>query len=317
MKEKTTNKKPIIILISIITFLALLFISIQKIHMMGKILTKIQFLPDQVQIQIDDKITTNNSELLLEKGEHKVYVSLDGYNTISETINISENNFNIYGYLIPNSLLNGNPDELEKYIEVQERTFYSLSDSIEQKILEAFPIYRFLPYNDVSDPFSIYTKLSDDNMSLTVILKQAHPDVLSEIDMACQKIKDLYTENNLKVSPSQNNITILNFDNKLKNFRDNQEDDPNNYISAGYSDISDTIHIFPGKKEGDYYYTMIRYNNPSNEYDNMLYRILLKKNNNSWQLVDTPYPILTTYNTKNTPYTILNSVNNYSYSSGK
>jgi len=304
-REEPINKKLLAIIIAIVITILLIIISIKKIMDSGKILTSIKFTPDNATILIDDNKVSNNSEILLTKGNHKIKVSLEGYKTISDDFSVSEYKNSIYGYLVPTNITDD--DELEKYMETQERMFAEEDYKTEQKIIEHFPIYNYLPYNKVGDNFSIYATLSDDYSNLTVYI-EPHTKEYSLVEKGCSALKNLYSKYNISNSYSEENIVVVNLNNKLSVFNNNENSDPYQFISEGYKDV-ENIAISDGNNDNNYYYTNIKLTESDSSY--ITYRIIIRKKDNSWELTGTPYPILTTFNTNNVPVRILDAANTY------
>ena len=105
-------------------------------------------------------------------------------------------------------------------------------------------------------------------------------------------------------------IEFSGFQNYLGNPVTSEKTEPVEYLVEAYAGAETECSIFDGRTEGDYYYTKITTGQASH-YDLMTYRVVLKKDGESWKFAGVPVPVATIYNMVDVPEGILNKANGY------
>lgn len=169
------------------------------------------------------------------------------------------------------------------------------------------PLLNDLPVRNLL--YNITYDTSDDLQSVTIIIESTS----AYLNTAVQKLK---TFNSPVKTLSTYDITYVKWQNPLLNtFVQNSASDPLDYIRTGFRNISANLelNIQAGSRfnynNKSYYYTTLT-TGSQEDYTLVSYQCLLRQEGNNWQLVSTPTPILTTYNTPDTPIEVLNVANN-------
>lgn len=295
----------IIIIISAILVLGLIIFGIVRaIIRSGQIEVGVYYAPFIAKVELNGKTIKNNSTIWVDPGEYSIKVSLDHFIPIETTYTINESNHDLYGALTPS-------DEEGRRIVGEHRSDFGIIESLNSATATAvgeaqraqWPIISALPITNAL--FSIGYNITSDNL-LTIIVNS--PDTY--LDSAINTLKGYAT----KEYPIANyNISFTQWTNPLINrFTPHDNSDPQAFLTQGYRDLNPDLNLVinTGKFSADnqYFFTTIT-TGLSENYDLVTYRAVLKQLNNSWQLISTPQPIITTYNTPNTPIDILNSAN--------
>lgn len=204
-----------------------------------------------------------------------------------------ENKENALKYLSDNGF---NPDNFEI---IYENTAQNYQDN---------PITNYLPFKTLFD--ITYNYSASNELLIAVESPQTY------FDEAITKLKEFsqtaYVVGSNKTIAEYNiKFNYSNFSNPFENtFVANSETDPINYIRTGFSNINPeyNFQIQQGTQEGNYYYTTVTIGSYS-QFSQVTFRIILVKNNDSWQLSSSPQPIITTTHAKEIPLDILNKVN--------
>ncbi len=300
MNTQQLSKQQIkIIFIIIVTiFIGIIIYSIATlVSRQGKIPVTIQFAPYSAVVKIDDKKVRNNHENYITPGEHTITVVASEFETYTGQIIIDENTNNIYGMLAPSN------EKGQQIVKARQKEFseveaISSGNSISAGTQEEakWPILQYLPMNKII--FNIGYTMEDQD-SLTIIVDTD----ITYIDSAIEYL----TTSEIGSTPLENyNIIIPSYNNPFKSFINNQSTDPLEFLRTGYSNVE--CEVLAGQEDGNYYYTIIN-TGSSEEYTAVSSRVILLKNKASWELVSTPYPILTTINTPGVPNDILNKAN--------
>lgn len=292
------QKKLLLIGGAILIFTILLFLSIKKIRDSFLIETSFSFLPEDAVIYIDNNRIENNSKVLLEEGKHILKVQKTKFKTYEETITISKLKNNYYGILSP---------ENEAYYEYGDEAIHKLliKDSEEQeKLTEAYPILKYIPFN--SDlPYSINYELSDDYLDLKIIIESQYDLSAGDIDIIRNILNNRLNEDSIDISDY--NIIIKDY-NTTFNLSASNNTNPVLFLEETLQ--NNNIKVQEGVQKDNYYYTNIKLCDTNSICDT--YKTILKKKNNTWELIGQPEPFLTKYNTLNIPQDILREANNYS-----
>lgn len=283
------------ILFSIATIIYVAAVNISRI---GKIAVEIKYAPFEASVFIDDQnYAINNAINYLDLGQHHIRVVLTGFKTIDENIEITKDTKYLYGLL--EAL-----DENDSTAYQKHQNDYLAVESIDgkesilekQEVEKKWPILSHLPY--IRNNISIGSMFDDQND--LIITVHAEP---TQIDTAINKLKSF------NATPSEYNIKIIDFDNKLENkFSKNNNSDPILFLNKGYQNLDIPYQVNVGQQSDNYYYTTISVGKYAG-YIPVTYRVVLQKTSESWDLINTPYPVLTVYNTQKIDSSILNSVN--------
>ena len=162
---------------------------------------------------------------------------------------------------------------------------------------EKWPVITKLPIKN--SLFTIgYIVDEQENLTINITASETY------IDMAINKLKKLDSE------LSKYNIKIKDFDNPFDiELQASTTTTPSDFLREVLSNATTDFAIKADTISGDYYCAAIT-TGSEETYNLVTYHAILKKTNNSWILVSTPYPILTTTNTPDTPSDILNLTNN-------
>ena len=294
--EKKIKQAIVVALLLIV--LLIIYVIIIYASRIGKIPIKIKYAPFNAIVIIDGEKIQNNTEQYITPGEHTVDVSLDNFDPLEQKVILSEDSKYLFGYLYPNTA-DGEKireEHVKDYQEIESISSY-VANMVGEKERTQKPILKHLPFKN--SLFSIgYTYDESDNFIVTI---QSSNTYLSS---ALEKLKEFDSVENL----SKYNIQITNFNSTLNPFINNDQTDPQKYLEQGFSNYSS---IQKGSQIGDYYYTNIT-TGSQDEYNLLLYKILLKKEKSSWELIGSPYPFLTIYNTDSSvPLEVIVEANNY------
>lgn len=162
---------------------------------------------------------------------------------------------------------------------------------------EKWPIISKLPIKN--SLFTIgYIVDEEENLTVNITANETY------IDTAINKLKKLDPE------LSKYNITIKQFNNPFAvNPQTSTATTPSDFLREILSNTAIDFVIKSDTTSGDYYCATIT-TGSEETYSLVTYHAILQKINNSWHLMSTPYPILTTTNTPETPSDILNLANN-------
>lgn len=299
--------KPIIASSLLIIALTLMISVIILINRSGKYKISIAYSPREAQVLIDNNIyNKNNKTFYIDEGEHTLSIYLDGYLYQENIINVNKYTLSFAGQLTPINIvsLSSNNEHIssdEKELEAQKETL--------EKLQIDYPIIQYLPYSSPDNSYNLNYEFNNNFSELRVTINLYNQNDLIALNSACEVLKSFSKDNPL----GKYNIEINNYNNIFSNFQDNNESSPLEYIKTGFSS-NKGIEIQNGKLIGNYFYTAIGVpigNSEKKGNNYILYKVILKKSDKKWELVDTPYPILTVYNTPDTPINVINSANSY------
>ena len=290
--------KMIIILIALLFVGVIIYSIVVLINRQGKIPVTIQFAPYSATVRIDDRKVDNNHKNYITPGEHAITVIADEFETYTGTITINKDTNNIFGMLTPTT------EKGQQIVRARQKEFFEVEAisgiaSIETgtKEEETWPILQYLPIDKII--FNIGYTMKNQN-SLTIIID-------TDITYINSAIEYLTTTEIGSVPLENYDVAISNYKNPFENtFISNQSTDPLDFLRTGYSGVN--CEILTGKEEQGYYYTIINTGSSEN-YTTVSHKVVLIKTGSSWQLVSTPYPILTTTNTPGVPEDILRKAN--------
>lgn len=299
--KQSSPRTRILAVLVVLAFALILIYSISTlIYRTGKTKTIIQYAPNAATITLNDTKVTNGSTLWLIPGSYHLKVEYNEHlETHEEDIEITDETAEFYG------TLGAIDDEGKEYVEQHSQEYAKVEGMIGsllgrrgEKIKEQYPILNYLPMNN--SLYSISYQYDDNNKP--VIYVRSDPKYL---DIAVAKMK--LFEN---VELESENIVFLN-ENRFESYEKNPISDPQKFIRAAYQLPEDYIISKP-RETGDYTYTNIYIDGMAKNALYAHYRILLKKNSDDeWEVVSTPQPLLTIYNTPNVDKEILKTINSY------
>ena len=299
--KQLEQRKRIIIVLAVIIFLIAIIYSIgTMIYRSGKTKTIIYFAPSAATVTLNDTEVSNNSTSWIIPGNYRLKVSFNEHFSIyEEDVEITNETAEFYG------ILSALDDEGREYatqhrqeIAKVEGLVGDLLDRQGEKLKNNYPILKYIPINN--SLYSISYQYDDNNKP--VINVKSDPKYL---DVAVAKMK-LFEG----VSLEEQNIVFLN-KNDFENYQQNPVTDVQKFLRAAYQLSSEYIISEPAEING-YTYATIYKNGHDYNADYAHYRVLLKKNaDNNWQVISTPQPLLTVYNTPNIDKEILKTINSY------
>lgn len=298
-KQLNQRKKLLIILVAAVFAIILIYSIGNLIYRAGKTKTIIHFAPNAAAVTLNDTKVSNDSTSWIIPGKYHLKVSFnEHFSVYEEDIEITNETAELYG------LLSALDDEGREYATQHRQEFTvveglvgDLLDREGQKKKEKYPILNYIPINN--SLYSISYQYKNDEPEIYV---KSDPKYL---DVAVAKMK--LFEN---ISLEEQNIIFLNT-NEFENYQQNPIADVRKFLRAAYQLSSEYIISEPAETSG-YIYATIYKNGHDYNADYAHYRVILKKNaNNNWQVISTPQPLLTVYNTPNVDKEILKTINSY------
>lgn len=303
-RAQKRNLTILLIILAIILGSIITYSIVQFIMHAGKAKVTVQYAPFTATVDLDGTQLKNNDINYIPLGDHTVTVSLDGFDTLTQNVTITNDTTNIYGMMQANS-------ELGERITREQQTDFLTVQALYGKVSlntgtqerSEWPLLNHLPINNML--FSIGYTI--ENNSTLLIFIDASSTYLNDAVNALMSLdfsqKPLYSYN----------ISYKKWQNPLTNqFVNNAKSNPTEFLQTGYASISQSynliIHDGTYSDDDQYYYTILT-TGAEDRYNLVTYRCVLRKNGSSWILAGTPTPILTTYNTPNIPNNILEAAN--------
>lgn len=302
-----SKKRNTIILITICSLIFIIAISYSiynLIYRSDKIEVGIYYAPFIARVEIDNQPVKNNKVTWLTPGSHHLRATLDNFSDVDLTVEVTKDTDNLYGQLLP---ANAEGERIMAQYQSDYNFINALTSasSIElgEQNRQTWPIISALPIKNAL--FSIGYSISNDRQ-LTIFVN-ADTTYLND---AVNLLKSHTTTDH---PIAKYNITFPQWKNPLdQRLNPSTTNDPQEFLSQTYQNITvDNLTIRPGQYSSDnnYYYTTIT-TGLTEHYNFVTYRAILIKKDNSWQLISTPQPIATTYNSPEVNIDILNAVNN-------
>ena len=262
----------------------------------NKVKTTVLYAPYNAKISLNNTPIRNNSTIWLEPGFYTAKIEYDHFETIEQTIEISNNHHYIVG------ILKASDEEGESYTNTHTQEFTNAEGIIGKMLNEEgtaiknqYPILNYLPINN--SLFSI--SYSYDEKNTPIIKVKSTPDFL---DDAVAKMKTL---KNVELIDYQ---IIFDIENPFETYSNTPKSTPQETIKSSFK--MDKYTISNGETiADDYYATTIYIYDYNRDLSYNHYRILLHKQTDGWHIVATPQPLLTKNNTPNVSSNILNSAN--------
>lgn len=313
--DRFTLKKPsfkMILLISaiVLSLIIFFFIFFHKKEGGDGIKVFFSYKPDNATIKIDNQSFSNNSYIYLKPGNHKAYISAIGYQTKEIDLSISELSNMYYGLLIPTD-----ESKIDEYY-TENKNFILEKKSEDNRYIEnLYPIIAYLPRIGFSSYYDINYELSDDLQTFKVVIEQISDKTPTYTSLqSAIYVLDHIKNVNEDYDITSYDVEIQGFNNKYKNFIDNNKQDPNEFILEGYKNYPNitNIELFDGYYFNDeYYHVSIKEYNLRDLNDYMVLHMVIKKQDDKWVFISQPNPLLTVYNTPNTPSEVLHHANTY------
>lgn len=300
--QEKLNVKKILIWLAIIWGIIVLGIVIFYLCTLGKIRVDVEYAPFAAKVTLNDTVIMNHHANYISPGDYHIKVEFENFETYEADVAVDSETQYLFGSLSPAN------EEGEKYVQDHISEFNVIEGiagkvaNIEgEKQRQTYPIMDSLP---IKDPYyTIGYTISDDG-ALSVTVESS----ISYRSQAVTRVLELLDEEDFE----KYDIKFYNLENPYaENFQPNSATDPNEYIRTGFSSLSGDVANFEiggGEREGDYYYAYLRYF--YKKYIGVVYRVVLKADGDSWQLVADPYPLLTTTNTPGVPRDIIIKANN-------
>ena len=293
------NVKIRILIIFIIFAFIIIYSAANLIYRAGKTKVTIQIAPNDAVITINDTRVGNKSDCWLTPGKyHLVAKSNEHLSTYERDFEVQDEPLKIY------ATLSALDDEGRQFIEKHRQEFVTVEGLIGaqlnaegEKERNENPILNHLPINTALYSIS-YEYNTDDQLIINVKTEPKY------IDTVVEKLKTFKD-----INISSLNIVFHN-ENIFEKYQKNSEEDIKQFIRTAYN-LPTNYKINEIKQLGDYYYTTVYIDDYKNNLHYAHYRILLKKDENSWKQITTPQPILTTYNTPDVSKDILDIINSY------
>lgn len=298
---KNFNKRQKLVTAAILLFfIVIIFYSISTIlYRNGKVKTTFIFAPYSATITLNNTRISNNTTSWIEPGNYHLKVSSNEHlEAVEKDIIISEESHEFYDTLSP-------LDDEGREFTKQHREEYANVEGIignylnrqGQKQKQKFPILSYLPINN--SLYSISYEYDDNNMPIINI--KSDPKYL---DVAVARLKNFKN-----IDLTELNINFL-LNNPFTDKKTSSSTNPKTFIKECLN-VKDPYKISDGQDYNDYYYTTIYTDDYWNDQKYAYYRVLLKKQGETWELISSPQPLLTSKNTPNIEKDLLNLVNSY------
>lgn len=301
--QNLSQKQRVAVVLAIVLLAIVIIYSVfTLIFRAGKIATTVKFAPYNATITLNDSKIANNTTVWLLPGSYHLKVEFTNFTTIERDIVIDESHHYIVG------TLEASNDSGNDYYNKHKEEFAETEGVIGQYLNEVgsatkekYPILNYLPINN--SLYSISYTYDEENPEPIITVK-ADPKY---IDAAVGKLK---TFKNVDLTAYQ---IVFNTENPYEDYQKLSMTDPIETIRRSISIIDDSYYnITEGNYIGsDYFAAQVYIYDYSIDYSYSHYIVLLKKNGNNWKIVNTPYPLLTTYNTPGVEKSILDSANSF------
>ena len=299
-KNHSIDRNRMILIGAFVGILAVIFIIslVIQISRTGKIATQVKYAPYSATVSLNDTKISNNSTAYLIPGSYHLKVESNHFETYEADINISEDTNYIMG------ILTAADEQGEKYIQDHRIQFTTVEGFVGkilneqgEKLQKKYPILKHLPITN-----SMY--------SITYSRETADAEPVISVSATEPEYLDVAVERILKFDGVEAESLTIEFKNNefSTDFSTSTASDAQKFTqesikeSSGYS-ISKAIAI-------DENYSLVKLNS-HNYYGQSVgyYRVLLKKQGNSWKITGQPQPILTTKNNPDVPIDILKTAN--------
>ena len=289
-----------IILVIALFALAIIYSISVSIYRSGKSKTIVHYAPNAATVYLNDVKVANNSITWITPGEYHLKVEFnEHFSAHEEDITVTTGMTELYGIL---SALDDEGREYEKQhrqeIAVVEGLVGNLLSRQGQKMKDENPILNYLPINN-----SLYSiSYQYDENDKPIIYVKSDPKYL-EIAVAKMKLFE-------NVDLSAQNIIFLN-KNPFENYQQNPIKDIKKFLRAAYQ-LGNDYKISDAKEIDGYHYSTIYTDNYNTNANHARYIVVMKKNaDDNWEVISTPQPILTIFNTPELKIETIRTINSY------
>lgn len=294
------QRRVIVAIFASIIVLGVGILAFVQISRIGKIAATVKYAPYNATVKLDGERISNNSTVYVVPGEYELVVEVEYFDTVEKKITVSEEYPYVIGEMIPNSDMGEQiaRERLSEFLDV-ESIFGNLTAAEGAKEKEQYPILKYLPVNNAL--FSIsYEYDKSGNLQVNIKASQTYRNTA---------VSKLYSFEN--VDPAQYNVIFKDFVNPFDGtFVKNTASDPKEFLAKGYGSVMGEDYVVRDvRNDGEYYYTTIETEIGQQDGFYASWRVLMRKSGGSWDLVTTPYPVLTKYNTPDVSTELLNKIN--------
>ena len=235
----------------------------------------------------------NDGNNWIAPGKYTLTVEYKNFDTLTQEVEITRDTKQLYGRLLANN------EEGQKYAKDHIGEFRDIEGIVGKeatedgaKQREKWPIINYLP---VKDPhYTIGYSIQDlDHLNITITASLAYRG------LAINKLLQIVDDEDL----GKYDVVFNDLINPYEKFTANAQEKPEDYLKASYPNYKFSV---VNKTKDDYCYGFMRHLNGN---VSEIFRFVLKKEGNSWKLMGTPYPVLTTTNTPKVPLDIINKAN--------
>jgi len=302
------HRKPILIIITAIIIGLIGYNIAIIVSRAGKIPVKVMYAPFDAEVKINGEPYKNNQTHYLKPGNYQVEASREHFQTmtIDYALERDSTDNNFIGGLVPDddegfTIASEHTDD---FLQVESLGNVDASNSANKMIKEA-PITKYLPINFKT--YSVSYNYDDQNkFYVELVLKKG-------ISHSSQAIATLYNLGD-DISPAEYRIIVRDYQDPFGEFTQNTESDIVKYLESGFGVSFTDYQVITDRiiNQGDYYGVLIvpkNANLSSDTADYPVYRSVLKKTDSGWQLVSTPYFVVSQYNAAEAPTDFLNQFN--------
>ena len=297
------KQKLLIIISSFILLFSVVFYIFSSIKTnSNKVAVEFHYAPFKSTLKLNGKNYPNHHKINIEPGKYQLTVTLEHFKTINQTIDITSDQNQVFSAGLTPS------DDLGKSIKKQYlgdykslEGFASLeSNQKGEKEKSSYPIISILPVDKV-----IYKISYEFSSKKPTIIIHSEPVY---IDNALQF---LYSQTNLDPKiPSYRIVMSSYYENTFLNStpKPSSATDPVEFIKESYPDQFNDYQ-FKIFKYKNYTALAFYYISPDQHYKSETYRMVLKPKDQTWQIINYPYPIASRDNYPKVPLNILTELN--------
>ena len=280
-------------------FVIILIVSLViQISRIGKIATQVKYAPYSATISLNDTRIRNNSTTYLIPGSYHLKVESDHFESYEADINITEDSNYIMG------ILSATDEQGEKYMQDHRIQFTTVEGFVGrvlneqgEKLQKKYPILKYLP-------------IANSMYSITYSRETADAEPIINVSATDPEYLDVAAERILNFKGVEAEKLTFDFKNNefSTDFSTSTATDAQKF--AKESIAADSKYSFSTAESIDDEYSLVKISS-RNYYGQSVgyYRVLLKKQGNSWKITGQPQPILTTKNNPDVPIEILKSAN--------
>lgn len=289
----------------IILVLAIIGLIYLRSLIAGKVYFFISYAPFSSTVRIGDKYYKNNAYNYIEPGEYDLIIEHEHFATVTEHITIPNEFNSAYG------ALESVDDEGDRIAAEAEKDYQQVGkgSASESSPKLDYEIEQYLPIeNSLYSIAGNFTPETEDSDKLLYSI-----DIDAEETYIDSAVKKLFGFLDKDPALSAYNIRLLNYDNPFVE-HDYAEftEDANEYIKNTYATvINDGEYTFAEPIKSGRYVGVVMCSN-KNTGSATLYktsRVVLKREGDSWTILNNPYPVLTKTLLPDLPTTFLNRIN--------